>query len=65
MARKVLPFHAEDMIEDGGAFTLRTHDELRKDPVFQEDAKDAVLVGFVKVDLPGPAVVRGGARKER
>ncbi|KQP61058.1 type II toxin-antitoxin system HicB family antitoxin [Methylobacterium sp. Leaf108] len=52
-ATNMLVFHLGGMAEDGDAIpTVRTLTELRTDPSFQEDAKDAV-VGVVSVDLPG------------
>lgn len=51
-----LAFHVEGMIADGDPLpVLRSLAELRRDPDFVEDSKDAGIV-FVPFDLPGKAV---------
>jgi predicted RNase H-like HicB family nuclease len=53
---EMLAFHVAGMVEDGESLpVLRNLPELRGDPDFQEDAKDAILA-LVPVELPGRAV---------
>lgn len=51
-----LNFHVEGMLEDGDPLpVVRSLQEARADPAFQEDAVGAVLA-VVPLDLPGKAV---------
>src|SRR5919202_1649487 len=51
-----LASHIESLIEDGDLLPrLRSIEELRNDPTFQEDAEGAVIAA-VPVELPGRAV---------
>jgi DNA end-binding protein Ku len=54
-AGEVLAFHAEGLAEDGPLPHPRSLSELRSDPDFREDAKDAVLV-LVSYEPPTRAV---------
>jgi DNA end-binding protein Ku len=54
-AAEVLAFHAEGLAEDGPLPRPRSLRELKSDPDFCEDAKDAVLV-FVPYEPPTRAV---------
>jgi predicted RNase H-like HicB family nuclease len=51
--REALAFHVAGMLEDGDPLpSLRDLTELRSDPNFLEDAKDAIIL-FLPLDLPG------------
>ena len=55
-AAEVVAFHVGGMIEDGLDIpAFRSLAELRADPVFAEDARDAMAV-LLEVDLPSRAV---------
>ena len=55
-AAEMLAFHVGGMAEDGDNIpTVRTLDELRRDPAFCEDSEGA-LIGLVEAELPGKAV---------
>jgi predicted RNase H-like HicB family nuclease len=56
-APEALGFHVAGVVEGGERLpALRSLAQLRDDPAFREDARDAELVGFVPVELPGRAV---------
>jgi len=53
---ETLLFHVAGMVEDGDPLPmLRTLDQLKTDPAFNEDAEGAV-VAVMPVELPGKAV---------
>ncbi len=55
-AAEMLSFHVGGLVEDGEPVPqARSLEELRGDPVFVEDSRDA-MIGLIEVDLPGRAV---------
>ncbi|GIL01297.1 MAG: HicB family protein [Alphaproteobacteria bacterium] len=53
---EALSFHVAGMVEDGDPVPIpRSIAELRADPSFGDDARDAILA-LVSIDLPGRAV---------
>ena len=63
--RAALAFHVEGMVEDGDPLpVLRPLSELRSDPIFREDAGDALIVA-VPAALPGKAVRVNVSMEER
>lgn len=56
-AREGLAVHIEAMVEDGEDIpALRSVEELRSDPEFADDFREAVAIALVEADIPGKSV---------